>query len=381
MALRLGIQSDQEQGAGFVELFFDLAFVFAVTEVTALTAEHLELGGLGRSLLVFWLIWWGWTQWTWALNAADTEHGLVRLGTLVATGIAFLMAASVDQAFGSQPYWFVLPYLAIRLLGLGIYYLAALESHEHRAAVKLFSLLSFLGLGAVLAGAFVDPPLRNWFWLAAIMLDLLASGVAGRRSGWDLKAAHFAERHGLFVIIALGESLIVAGAGIAEPERSAELVLAAIAAVAVGCLLWWTYFGWLKDALEERLEAAQGVARTTLGRDAYSFIHFIVIVGIVGFAAAVEDVMAHPTESLPDEFVTALGVGVCLFVGGMALAYWRASQQILFTRLLILAAGMVALALVSSAKPPVVFGVLIITLFAIALAEHFQRSQVEPAAG
>lgn len=374
------IRSETEQGAGFVELFFDLAFVFAITEVTALTAHHLDAGGVARSVLIFWLIWWGWTQWTWALNSADTDHGTVRVGTLVATGTAFLMAASVDQAFGDEVFWFVIPYLAIRLLGLGLYYWVALGDSEQQSAVIAFAVLSFSGLAAVLLGAFLDPPLRNWLWLAAVLLDLFAAGAAGNRPGWNLHAGHFAERHGLFVIIALGESLIVAGTTVADPDRTTGLITAAILVVTVACLLWWTYFGWVKEALANRLQRAEGADQTAMGRDAYSFLHFVIVGGIIGFAVAVEELMAHPEAALPDEYVAALAVGIALFVGGTAAAYWRATRIVLWMRLALLVAGLTVVVAVSSSDPWVLLAAISAVLAAVALLERPRAGQVEDGA-
>ena len=372
MLQRYVITSDEEQGAGFVELFFDLAFVFAVTEVTALTAHHLDAPGVARSALIFWLIWWGWTQWTWALNSADTDHGIVRVGTLIATGIAFLMAASVGQAFGDEVMWFVLPYLAIRLLGLGLYYWVAFANQEQRTAVIAFAALSLTGLTAVLLGGLVDPPTRNWLWLLAIVLDLGAAGAAGALPGWNLHAGHFAERHGLFIIIALGESLIVAGTTVAEPDRNTALIVAAVLTVTVACLLWWTYFGWVKDALETRLRTTTARQKTMLARDAYSFLHFVIVAGIVAFAVGVEEIVNHPEGSLPGEYVAALGIGVGLFVAGTAAAYWRATGSVLVPRLVVLAVGLCVLALLASAEPRALLAVLAVSLLLIALAERKQ---------
>ena len=134
------------QGATFVELFFDLVFVFALTEVTALTLEHLDWQGAARSLLIFWMIWWAWTQWTWALNPSDTEHGLVLVTTLAATAVAFIMAASVSQAFSDDggP-WFAIPYVAVRASGMGILLLVASEHAEQLKAVRRFALASIPG--------------------------------------------------------------------------------------------------------------------------------------------------------------------------------------------------------------------------------------------
>ena len=271
---RLGAPFDAPagQGATFVELFFDLVFVFALTEVTALTLHHLDWEGAARSLLIFWMIWWAWTQWAWALNPADTDHGLIRLSTLIATAVAFIMAASVGQAFGDDGgLWFALPYVAVRSIGMGVYLIVAGQDEAQFAAVRRFTLASVPGLIVVIAGGFADGDVRAWFWLGAVLLDIAATGVAGSYGDWRLRADHFVERHGLFVIIALGESLIVVGVIVADADRTAELLRVAIGAVVVTCLLWWTYFGWLKDALELQLEREPSADKGPFARDTFSF--------------------------------------------------------------------------------------------------------------
>jgi low temperature requirement protein LtrA len=375
MSLR-SLASPEGQGATFVELFFDLVFVFAVTQVTHYTAEHLDLGGILRSVLVFWLIWWAWTQFTWALNAADTDHHQVRLGTLVSTGVAFVMAASVEQAFGSggEALWFALPYVAVRLLGLGLYYRVA-ATPEQRSAVLVFALASLTGLTAVLAGALAPPTLRAWFWLGAVILDLGAAGLAGRRMGWNLHTEHFAERHGLIVIIALGESLIIAGAAVAADERTGGFVAVGAAALAATCLLWWTYFGWVKDALEERLVCAPERLQAPMARDAYSLWHFPLVCGIIAYAVGVEGVFAHPDERVAPGVAIALGSGVLLFVLSTAAALWRAAGKLLVRRAMMVMATavvIVAPAVTGRAGPVLLLVTICIGLGAIVTVEHFR---------
>ena len=155
--------SPEDQGATFVELFFDLVFVFAIMQVTHYAALHLEIEGLVRAVLIFWLIWWGWTQFTWALNAANTDHHHVRVGTLVATGIAFVMAVSVDRAFAAGPtdsLWFALLYILGRAVDFGLYYKVVSSNTAHRSAVATFAALSIAGLVAVVVGGLLAPSLR-----------------------------------------------------------------------------------------------------------------------------------------------------------------------------------------------------------------------------
>jgi low temperature requirement protein LtrA len=331
-------------------------------------------------VVLFWLIWWSWTQFTWTLNPADTGHALVRATTLVATATAFVMAASVPRAYEEDPLWFAVPYLVVRLLGLGLQLRVDLERREdvHHQAVWRWAVSSTVVLAVVLAGAFVDPPARTWIWLLAIVGDLVAVTLAGRGHAWDIDPSHFTERHGLFVIIALGESLIVAGTAVAGEERTLELVTAASAVLVVACLLWWTYFGWLKDALEEGLGSAPATALGQLARDAYSLGHFALVCGIVGFAVAAEEIVHHPAEHLHDEVVAALGVGIALFVGASAYAHRRLVGRLLVPRLAILAVTIPAMVVVSDRSPAWPLGAVALGLLAVVLVEAVRH---QPAGG
>ncbi len=286
--MRGSIRAADAQSVAFVELFFDLVFVFAVTQLTVLTAHDLTPDGILRSILLGWLIWWAWTQFTWTLNPADTTHPVVRIITLTATGVALVMAASVPRAFADDALWFAAPYVLVRVLGLGLQVWVDRDGSTTAVTpgVVRWVGLSTIGLVLVLVGAVVDPTVRPWVWLLAILADLVAAVIAGRNTTWDLNPAHLSERHGLFVIIAIGESLIVAGTAVANDERSLQLAAAAFAAIIVACLLWWTYFGWLKDALEHLYAAAPPERNGPLARDAFSLGHFPLIGGIVGFAVA-----------------------------------------------------------------------------------------------
>jgi low temperature requirement protein LtrA len=359
------------QSATFVELFFDLVFVFALTEVTALTLEHLDWEGALRSLLIFWMIWWAWGQWTWALNPSDTEHGLVRVMTLATTAVAFIMAASVSQAFSDDGgLWFAIPYVAVRAGASALYLVVASEHPERLKGVRRFVLASIPGMGVVIVGGFVDADLRAWFWLAAVIMDIGAGLFAAGGEGWRLNAEHFVERHALFVIIALGESLIVVGVIVTGGERTAELLAVAIGAVVVTCLLWWTYFGWLKDALEAELEREPLETESQLARDAFSLLHFPVIGGVIGIAVGFEEMVLHPGQPLETAGMVALVLGLVGFVGGSAAVWARAGRQLLLPRLGVLAALVVALVLAADAQPAVVLTIVAVAIAAIAIVEQ-----------
>jgi low temperature requirement protein LtrA len=361
MAARL--HAPEAQSVTFVELFFDLVFVFAVTQVTVLTVHHLDAGGVARSAVLFWLIWWAWTQFTWTLSPADTQHTAVRALTLAATATAFVMAASVPRAFEDDPLWFAVPYVVVRLLGLALQVRVDREQHEHAHAdhdghhddegiSMTWVWISLVGLGVVLLGGVVDVPGRTWVWVGAVAIDFAAASVAGNGAVWHLHTGHFSERHGLFVIIALGESLIVAGTAVAGDDRTADLVLTAGASLVVACLLWWTYFGWLKEALEERFAEATPEQVGALARDAYSLTHFPLIGGIIGFAVAVEEIVIHPDQPAEAAVVASLVVGVGLFITASAAAHLRLSGEVLWPRLAI-TAGALGLAVAVSGGHPV----------------------------
>jgi low temperature requirement protein LtrA len=368
---RGGFRATTAQAVTFVELFFDLVFVFAVTQLTALTAHELTPGGILRSILLGWLIWWAWTQFTWTLNPADTTHPTVRVITLAATAVALVMSASVQRAFAEDALWFALPYVVVRVLGLGLQVRVELErvGEDHAGVVRWVS-FSAIGLVLVLAGAVADPAIRPWIWLLAIVADVVAAAMAGRANTiWDLNPSHISERHGLFVIIAIGESLIIAGTAVAGVERSVQLASTAVAAILVAALLWWTYFGWLKEALEHAYASAPPERNANLARDAFSLAHFPLIGGIVGFAVALEGIGAHPDEPVSLAVLAALAVGVTLFVGSSALSLRLCGGPLLKPRLGILALMLIALVFVAPLAPVWPLLVVAVALFGIVLIE------------
>jgi low temperature requirement protein LtrA len=332
------ITTTEDQSATFIELFFDLVFVFAVTQTVSLLHHDLSWAGLFHAVVVFWLVWWAWTQYTWALNSADTTHPGVDALMLVATAIAFLMAVSIPDAFGEAGGWFAATYILVRLVGLGLYGRVAWEDVAKRRAVRRFAVLSFGGLAAVAAGGVVGgEEARAWWWAAAVVLDVAAAVGAGAAEGWDIRPEHFGERHGLFVIIALGESLIVAASGLTGAQRTAQTVAVAILAVAVTGGLWWSYFVSGKPALDHALVQRSGIDRSKLARDVYSIWHFPLVFGVVLLAVAIEEAVAHPHEALPVGVSLALAGGVVLFVGSTAAALRRSGYSLSGRRLVILA--------------------------------------------
>lgn len=318
------LSSPADQKVTWIELFFDLVFVFSVTQVVAVLHDGIDLVHIGRGVLVFWLVWWAWTQFTWALNAADTTHPFVELSTMAATGVAFFMAVTLPEAFGDAALAFAVPYVIVRTLGLVVYGRVAREDPLQHAAVRRFAAASAFGLVAVLAGALLGGAAQYWFWGAAIALDVVAALVGARSNDWNLHAEHFAERHGLFVIIALGETVIVAASRMSGTEWTAQHIAVGVLGVALTCALWWTYFTRAKPALDHAVESVDGGERSMMARDAFSLLHFPMVCGIIAYAAALDEALAHPHEPLASAARAALATALVLFLGGMAVSLRRA---------------------------------------------------------
>ena len=359
----------KNQSADFVELFFDLVFVYAITMITSFSAHNLDASHLLQALLIFWLIWWGWTQFTWTLNAANTRISWVRMMVLIATGVAFIMASSVGEAFGPGVMWFAIPYVIIRLIGIVLYARVTSNTVASRNRLLAWSIPSIIGLIAVIAGAMADPAGRIWWWLGVIAFDILAGYLGGRSEGWDLNPIHFAERHGLIIIIALGESLIVAAHAVSNQERSQELFIVGGLAVIVTCLLWWTYFSWINEHLEEHLSRKSGSEQASLGRDAYSILHFPLICGIIGIAVGFEIIITHPHDILTVPVAIALNGGYLFFVGFTALSVWRLSRLLLKSRLILLIISSIGIYFTIGQPPYLALSIIAVSLTLITFIE------------
>jgi low temperature requirement protein LtrA len=239
--------------------------------------------------------------------------------------------------------------------------------------VHTFSSFSIAGLVAVLIGAILGGSAPYLWWGLAIALDLVAAGIGGQLEGWNLHPEHFVERHGLIVIITLGEALIVAAAGLAGATRMPTVIGTAVLAVAVTCGLWWSYFRNARPMFEHALAERTGRARSCMARDMFSVIHFPMLCGVIAMAAATEQALAHPNDALTPDIRWTLGAGAVLFVCGTAVALWRATGRLSLARLVLAPAAAVGLAL-HGATPWVAMTWLLAMLVIVAAIEHRQAS-------
>jgi low temperature requirement protein LtrA len=326
-----------------LELFFDLVFVLGITQTVSLIVEGHDAQALWRAGLVLAMLWWAWTQFTWTANSVDLTPPRIRFAFFVAMGAALIMAVSVPTAFGDGGVWLVAGYVAVRAAGVWLH-LTETEDAEMLSSVRKFAAVSWIGPLVLLIGAFVDPPGRSWLWLLGGLLEIVSAGLAGG-DVWHIRAGHFAERHGLIFIIALGEGIVAVGAVAAGRDLDDILAVTMLLAIAGASALWWSYF----DGFGERLEHAlrrSGDGQGVIARDAFSLGHYPMIAGVVLFAAAAEEIVLHPGDPLSGFNRLLLGLAVGLVMLSQVAAIRRVGGPVLVERLA--AAALVAIVLIPS---------------------------------
>jgi low temperature requirement protein LtrA len=334
----LGIRLAREgEGVTTLELFFDLVYVFAFTQVSALMAHGEPPGSVLDGAIVLALLWWTWCSYAWLANMARGDVGVVRLALVLATAIMFVAGLAIPESFHDLPgglygpMVLVVCYALVRLVHLGVYLVVAGDDARLRRQV-LVSLATSAGPASVLlvVGALLHEPWQRWVWLAAVVYDLLVIFVTSRGGGgWVLSsAAHFAERHGLIVILALGESIVAIGVGAAEKPVSLPIVLAAVLAVAIAVGTWVHYFQGVAPHLEHALLALSGRPRAQAARDVYTYLHLPVVAGIILSAFGVEQAVAHLGEHhLGAHAAWALGAGLALTLAALEVAGRRVGLE------------------------------------------------------
>jgi low temperature requirement protein LtrA len=347
-----------------IELFFDLVFVFSLTQVTALMAGDLTGRGIVRGLLVLALLWWSWVGYAWLANVVQAEEGLARAAMFAAMGAMFVLAVSVPEAFHDLPGGLDGPvvlafaYLAVRLLHLLMFVLLSGDDPGLRRQVWRFSPSVFGSTAVLLVASQLEGTAQTLTWVTALIVDYLGTMLGGA-SGWRLRSAsHFAERHGLIVIVALGESIVAIGVGVAAVAISWPIVLASILGLTISAGLWWSYFDVVSIEAERALRRAHGEARARMARDAYSYLHLPMVAGIVLLALGIEQVLEHVAElgrfELSDPLALlsmgALYGGVALFLLAHSAFKYRTWHRVTVHRLMV-AVLLVALIPVGSKLP------------------------------
>jgi low temperature requirement protein LtrA len=347
---RAADQRDEHQVTP-LELFFDLVFVFAITQVTGLLAHDPTWDGVLQGMLVLSTIWWAWNAYAWLTSAIDVDEGGVRIAMLGAMAAMFGVALAVPGSFANDALLFGLTYLVVRVLHLVLSAIPARADPGRRGAILRFAPTALLGASLLIVAAFVDGNARIVLWVAAIAMDYLGPVVFGIGRGWQVAPEHFAERFGLFIIIALGESFIAIGLGLGpDLELGSKVLIAATLGIIAISALWWLYFDVAAVIARRRLIGTQGVDLHQLAMHSYSYLHLPMIAGIVLFAFGLETTIAHVDESLV--LVPAVGLfgGAALYLLGHIAFLLRITGRV-FRRRTIGAAVLLALIPAAGAIP------------------------------
>ena len=292
---------------------------------------HLDWATLGKAAVVLQLLWWAWTQFTWTAGNADFDELRPRLVLLAATAATFVMATAVQNAYGGDGATFAMSYFGVMSLA-AVFYFFLVVGTDQMAGFVAYVPRVMVGSVLVLIGGFAAEDFRVWMWLAAIVINL-AGSRAVERAEYNIEPGHFAERHGLFVIIVLGEVLIATGVGVVGRSGSNAFYVAGTSMLLVALAMWWSYFDWLFHVGRAALKAATGIAQGRLARDAYSIAHYPLIAGVILFAVGTEELLAHPDLALADAPRWAFVGGLMLFLVSQTVMIGRLTGKVAWERL------------------------------------------------
>jgi low temperature requirement protein LtrA len=299
-----------------LELFFDLVFVFTVTQLTALLVHHPDGTGLGQVALMLAAIWWMYSGFAWLTNAVTPDRTALRLPLLAGMAAFFVISLTIPTAFDGDGVVFACAYIAV----IAIHTLLYMQSARWSVTgVWSFARMNVVAAALILAGTIIGGSWEYILWGAAVSIFAITPALIPEESGW-IRPSHFVERHGLVIIVALGESVVAVGIGASELEVTGELLLVAVLGLAVSAALWWVYFGHDDDEAREALLAMRPTKREFLATNvAYYWAHLLLLLGIVADAAGLEEAIAHPFDRLDFAFALALGGGTALYLMGHAL--------------------------------------------------------------
>ena len=359
-----------------LELLFDLVFVFAITAVSGSVAHRLTLVGVAQGVVLMALIWFGWSAYAWLGNQARADEGPLRLSMYLAMAGYFVVALTIHEAFDDLPgglrgpVVFVVAYAVIRLAHLVIYWVAAGDDAGLRQTIQLALGTTSVTLVFLFVGAFLEPGPRLFVWTVGVLIDYVGVYVGGA-SGWRILApGHFAERHGLVIIIAIGESLVSVGTAVSHTAIDWRLLVGALLGVTLAITLWRTYFNAIAVAVEDKIRELTGDERTRMARDLFTYLHLPAVMGIVGMAVGLRvtlDQVALSSRELPGMAVAALYGGAALYLLSVSALRWRVRGQPSVPRL-VLAGWLTAVSyLLSFAHPSPLADVAVVTASFLAL--------------
>jgi low temperature requirement protein LtrA len=324
---RLGAARREGERVTSLELFFDLVFVLALTQCTALMAYDQSWSGLAQGLLVLGVLWWAWVGYAWLTSVIDPEEGAVRLVMFVAMAAMLIVSLSVQKAFGDLALAFAFGIGVYRTAHIVLFWLAGADDRDLRRSVTGLAASTAVAVGILALASLFDGLAQGALWGLAIFLDMAGPYFFGA-DGWKLVPGHFAERHGLILIIALGESIVAIGVG-ASGALDLGIGAAAVLGIFLAAALWWTYFDVVALISARRLgEAEIGRVQNELARDSYSYIHLLMVAGIVLIALGMKVTIGHYDERLHEVPAFALLGGLAIYLIGLVAFRYRHVQTL-----------------------------------------------------
>jgi len=324
------------------ELFFDLVYVFAFTQVSHLVAETHSGRGMVQALTVLGLLWWTWTSYSWLANQSPADQGLLRFGMGVAMAAMFVATLSIPEAYDDLsgglfgPLVLIVAYVVVRVVHGALYVVAAAGDAALRRQLVRTAVVAIVPSTALLVvGALVGEPAQTWIWLGAFTFDVLMTLLTGRRGSWRLYSpTHWAERYGLIVILALGESVLAIGVGASHLPVSWPVIGGAVLSILMALMLWWIYFLKSAGAAEHRLADLQGVERVEYATLAYTYLHYVLVASVVVVAVGIEEAMARVGGDEPFGSFAAslLAGGLAAYLLGATVLVRSARQPWLWRR-------------------------------------------------
>ena len=351
------------------ELFFDLVYVFALTRISAYMAAAHSPEGILQGLLLLALLWWTWSGYTWLGNQARADEGVVRAGMAVAMAAIFVVDLTIPEAWQdvpgglNGPLVLVCAYLVVRCVHLVVGSVTAADNASLRRQVAFIWIPFLAGAVLLLTGVLLGGWRQTLLFAGAVVVEWFVVYLTSRRGDWRLRsAAHWAERHGLFIILAIGESILAVGIGAAGQPVSTPLLVAAVLGMAVAIGLWWLYFDVVSLAAERRLHEVRGQAQSKMAVEAYSYGHFPIVAGIVLAAVGVEGVLAHAVDSKPLGVFSASALlgGIAVYVAGNLVLSNRVHRQLSVVRLV--AVGLLLACVPAAALLPPLAGLALASL-------------------
>ncbi|HKF82575.1 MAG TPA: low temperature requirement protein A [Solirubrobacterales bacterium] len=352
-----------------LELFFDLVFVLAITQCTALMSHDQTWSGLAQGLLILGVLWWAWVGYSWLTSVIDPEAGAVRIVIFAAMAAMLIVSLCVQEAFDNLALTFALAIGVFRAAHIALFWLAGADDKDLRRSVIGLAVSTAIGVAVLVLASFFDGLAQGALWALAIFLDMAGPYFFGA-DGWKIVPGHFAERHGLIVIIALGESIVAVGVG-ASGALDLGIGTAAVLGIFLAAALWWTYFDVVALISARRLgEAEVGRTQNELARDSYSYVHLLMVAGIVLIAYGMKVTIGHHSEELHDVPAFALLGGLAIYLLGLVAFRYRQVQTV-NRRRLGLAIVLLFLIPVATAMPSLIsLALTVVSMWVLIVVEH-----------